>query len=164
MGFDAIVVLGCRVDGPETLSGAALRRVTRAARAYREGMATHVVASGGKRWGEAIEARAMAAQLQALGVPNARILHEERSLTTVQNARFVAELARARGLRSLGIVTCDWHMRRAMAAFRREGFEVHPLPAPAPTLPLTARVRRAGLERLRALLDRAVAALRLEIP
>jgi uncharacterized SAM-binding protein YcdF (DUF218 family) len=158
MSFDAIVVLGCRVHGPDTLSGAADRRVTRAARAYREGLSPRVLASGGKRWGATLEASAMAARLTALGVPKEHILCEERSQTTVQNARFVARLARAQNLHSLCLVTCDWHMQRAVAAFRREGFVVHPVPAPAPLARSTRTVRRVS-ERLHTVLDHFVAAV-----
>lgn len=158
MKFDAIVVLGCKVGGRHELFGAAARRVAWAARAYREGLAPHVVASGGKRWSGVTEAEAFAEGLLSLGVPREHIWCEERSHTTVENARFTAELASERGLVKLCVVTCDWHMARALAAFRRHGLDVTAYAAPSPWLPLPRRAARFAAERVRAIADRVVVA------
>lgn len=163
MPLDALVVLGCRAGERGELSGAARRRVEQAARLYAAGRAGLVIASGGKRWFGLSEADAFAARLIELGVPSGRILREQQSRTTRGNARHVAVLAAARGLGRLGIVTCDWHMPRALSAFARHSLEVEPLPAPAPE----AGWRRAGvrraLERVRGFGDRLAVAF-LERP
>lgn len=159
MSLDAIVVLGCRVEGLEHLSAAAARRVEYAALAYRQGLAPRVIASGGKRWHGVTEAAAFSERLCALGVPRADLLLEERSLTTVQNARYVAHLARAQSLRALCVVTCDWHMARAVQAFRYQGLLVLPYPAYAPATSTLRGKFRTATERLRALADRVVIAL-----
>lgn len=159
MAFDAIVVLGCRVEGLEHLSAAAARRVQSAASAYRQGLAPRVIASGGKRWRGVTEAAAFSDRLCALGVPRADIVLEERSLTTVQNARYVADLARSQSLRTLCIVTCDWHMKRALQAFEHRELSVTPYPAPAPAASELRGKLRATSERLHALADRVVIAL-----
>src|SRR5262245_15980530 len=52
---DAIVVLGCRVMPSGRPTTAAARRARTAAEAYFRGVAAHVVASGGRRWGGQIE-------------------------------------------------------------------------------------------------------------
>src|SRR5262249_32960802 len=114
--LDALVLLGCRV-APASRSGAAHRRALRAASAYAEGVAPLVVVSGGKRWHGVREADALRESLLRAGVPDSAIVVETRSLTTRQNARFVAELLRRRGLTRAGIVTCDWHLSRAIACF-----------------------------------------------
>lgn len=132
MPFDAVVVLGCRVGAGGVLIGAAERRVARAATAYHDGLAPIVLVSGGKRWDGLREADAFAAALVALGVPETAILRERRSHSTRQNARFSAGMARASGFGRLALVTCDWHLPRAAAAFRRSGFDVEPIPALAP--------------------------------
>ena len=53
----------------------------------------------------------------ALGVPEAAILVEPSSNTTQENARLVAELMTARGLRSAILVTSPYHQRRAANLF-----------------------------------------------
>lgn len=153
MALDAIVVLGCRSGERGRLFGSALRRVERAARAYAEGAAPLVIASGGKTWFGISEADAFAARLIALGVPVARIVREQSSQTTRGNARYVAEIARERGLARLGIVTCDWHMRRALSAFARHALVVEPLPAVAAAPARAGALLRYLQERARELAD-----------
>jgi len=153
MALDAIAVLGCRLGEQGRLLGTARRRVEHAARVFRDGAAPLVIASGGKVWFGVSEADAFAALLFELGVPAECVLRERRSLTTRGNARFVAELARERGLRRLGIVTSDWHMRRALAAFARHGLEVEACPAPTPDDSRRKRWYRSASERIRGLGD-----------
>jgi uncharacterized SAM-binding protein YcdF (DUF218 family) len=152
MALDAIVVLGCRSGERGRLFGSALRRVERAARAYTEGVAPLVIASGGKTWSGISEADAFSARLIALGVPDAWIVREQSSQTTRGNARYVAEIARERGLGRLGIVTCDWHMRRALSAFARHAV-VEPVPAVGVAPTRSRALLRYLLERARQLAD-----------
>lgn len=148
MPFAALVVLGCRV-GPGSLPPPALRRVEQAARTYHELGAELVVASGGKRWGGTLEAVELSRALAARGVPSSRVLEERRSLTTRGNAREVTRLLRARGVeRDVAIVTCDWHLPRALALFRRAGLHATGVPALAPSrgalAPLLVRAREGS--------------------
>jgi uncharacterized SAM-binding protein YcdF (DUF218 family) len=143
-GLDALVVLGCRTSSAGELSPAAARRVARAAAVWRACSARFVVASGGRRWGEAIEAVAMRAALVLAGVPRDRIALELTSLTTADNARCSAVLlARARTGR-VGVVTCDWHVDRAVRAFRAVGVDAVAVPAPSPPASAWTRARRAS--------------------
>jgi uncharacterized SAM-binding protein YcdF (DUF218 family) len=95
-----------------------------AARAGRVGV---VVASGGRRWDEVVEADAIARDLARDGVPPGLIVRERCSLSTRDNARFVAEALARRGMLSPApralVVTCDWHMPRALALFARAGVD-----------------------------------------
>lgn len=152
MPLDAVVVLGCRVGRTGALSGAAARRVERAAQAYHEGVAPILVTSGGKPWRGMAEADAFKARLVELGVPEDRVLSERASWNTRQNARFASELCRARAFTELGVVTCDWHMQRALAAFAHFGVTAVALPALTPP----GAPRRGLSERLRQGLDRVV--------
>ena len=152
VSFDALVVLGCRVQGG-TLSHAALRRVERAARAYAEEGADWVIASGGKVWGDRKECAVFAEGLLARGVPAAQLLQESASLTTRGNALGVLELLRDRRSARLGVVTCDWHLPRALRLFRRLGLQPIGLPAASPPRPLGVVAARAARERLSLALD-----------
>ncbi|HKY37975.1 MAG TPA: YdcF family protein [Polyangiaceae bacterium] len=135
MSLFALVVLGCRVQGGQ-LSAAALRRVERAARAFHEHGADVVIASGGKRWQGEREADVFARGLAERGVPSERLLSERESLTTRGNAQGVRRLMRERAVTRIGLVTCDWHMPRALQIFRRLGLDPIAVPAASPARPL----------------------------
>src|SRR5271166_6360367 len=116
-GIHAVVILGCRVTrdgagGP--LVGALCRRVKTGAVLAREEPWARVVASGGRAWRGVLEADAMAEGLRRAGVLEARIERERRSCSTRQNARYVAMLL---GACRIKLVTCDWHLPRAVALF-----------------------------------------------
>ncbi len=136
-----IVVLGCRAvidPAGRLVPGALARRVDAASRLYLElarldrqprGQPTLIVASGGRRWGTVVEADAMAHELRLRGVPDGAIVRERCSLCTRDNARFVAEALARRGSGAALVVTCNWHMPRALALFTRAGIDVEPFPA-----------------------------------
>lgn len=153
LNADAIVVLGCRVlpSGRPAAPGA--RRAARAAEAYRDGVAPWVIASGGRRWGAQIEARVLAAELQRGGVPAHAILQDLWSLTTHENAIFSAALLRRAGARRAAIVTCSWHMARALQNFRDVGIDACGLPAPRVSEPMVARALQRGHEVVSTWLD-----------
>jgi uncharacterized SAM-binding protein YcdF (DUF218 family) len=147
--LDAIIVLGCRV-GPaqEALGGAAGRRVARAATLFRERTPRRIVASGGRSWSGVVEADRMARELERLGVPAAAILRERCSMSTAENARYTAALAERHALRSILIVTCTWHLERALRLFRREGFASEGMGADSPDPGRLARAYRTVRERV----------------
>lgn len=150
---DAVVVLGCRIDEAGSPSAAAARRIARGAAAYHAVGDPLVVASGGRRWGRTVEAIAIADALAALGVPRSRIALELFSLSTVENARFSAEMLRAAGARRVAVVTCDWHTPRALRSFAAFGVEATPWPAPSPGTDAWTRARRRAHEACSELLD-----------
>lgn len=154
MPTDAIVLLGCRILPGGRLSGAAERRVARAARAFAEGVATRVVASGGKAWDGVREADAMSIALEAYAVPASAITRELRSTTTRGNAQHAGELLRTVGARRIALVTCDWHLSRALTRFFDVGFEVLGLPAPSPRISWLRRAYLVVRERASGWLDR----------
>ena len=123
MKADAIVVLGCRVAASGRLTTAAAGRAEAAAEAFRAGVAPRIVASGGRRWGAAVEALAIAEALALRGVPKEAILVEMWSLTTYENAVFSAAMLRKLHARSAAIVSCSWHVPRALQSFRAAGVE-----------------------------------------
>jgi uncharacterized SAM-binding protein YcdF (DUF218 family) len=157
VSFDALVVLGCRVQDGQ-LSAAARRRVERAALAFHEQGARLVITSGGKLWQGVMEADAFARSLLELGVPGDRLLSERESLTTRGNARGVERLLREQRVGSVGLVTCDWHMPRALRLFRRVGLHPIPVPAAAPVGPLYLTTARFLRERGSLVLDLVLAA------
>ncbi|MDI3282905.1 YdcF family protein [Polyangium sp. 15x6] len=151
---DAIVVLGCRVLPSGRLTTAAARRAAKAAEAYQAGVAPHIVTSGGRRWGAQIEAEALRRALVRAGVPEEAVTTELWSLTTHENAAFSAEILRRREARRVLVVTCAWHVERAIQNFRRVGVDAWPLPSEGVRVGALRRAYRHGHELVCAWLDR----------
>jgi uncharacterized SAM-binding protein YcdF (DUF218 family) len=150
---DAIVVLGCRVLPSGRPTTAAARRAAKAAEAYLEGIAPHVIASGGRRWGALIEADMLRRELLRAGVPDSAVTRELWSLTTHENAIFSAELLRRLGAERVAVVTCEWHVGRAIANFRAAGVDAWPLPSAGIRRGIMGRAYRLGHERICTWLD-----------
>jgi uncharacterized SAM-binding protein YcdF (DUF218 family) len=155
---DAIIVLGCRPGGSERGRAALYRRAQRAARAFQDHASPTVIASGGRRWRGAPEADLLADVLVGLGVPRASVVRELCSLSTVENAWYSAELLRAGHYVRPAIVTCDWHMPRALMCFDSVGIDAIGLCAITPRRPVTTRLSDFVRERAKRLLDRRAAA------
>ena len=82
--------------------------------------------------------------LIAGGVPAHVVLLEDRSTTTWENLRFAAEVARERGVRSVIVVSCGFHLYRATRMARELGFEAQA--AAAPDSPIEADPTRRALQ------------------
>lgn len=150
---DAIVVLGCRVLPSGRPTTTAARRAAKAAEAFFNGVAPHIIASGGRRWGAQIEAEMLRQELLRAGVPDSAITRELWSLTTHENAIFSAELLRRQGSRRIAVVTCEWHVERAISNFRAAGMDAWALPSAAMRRGVMGRAYRFGHERICTWLD-----------
>jgi uncharacterized SAM-binding protein YcdF (DUF218 family) len=73
--------------------------------------------------GEA-EADLVRAHARMLGIDPSRIIVEDRSRTTYENAMFTRELIKPAEGEAWLLVTSAWHMPRAVGAFRQAGFPV----------------------------------------
>jgi len=155
---DAIVVLGCRPGGSQRGQAALSRRAERAARAFHDHDCEAVIASGGRRWLGTPEADLLADALVGLGVPRGAVIRELCSLSTIENAWYSAELLRAGGYLRPAIVTCDWHMPRALQCFYSVGIGAIGLCAITPERPVTTRLSDFVRERTKQFLDRRTAA------
>lgn len=149
----SLVLLGCRVLGPAALSPPARRRALRAADALHSGLARQIVACGGKAWNGVRESDALCAFLLERGVPQQALERESNSHSTRENAHYAAELLLPRGQRRVWLVTCDWHMPRAVRCFEGAGFQPEPLPAVSPPLALGRELVRGARERVCLALD-----------
>lgn len=133
---DVIVLLGGGVrGGAPDLSGTGAPsdemwgRIVTAARLQKR-LGVPVIVSGGKVFpGKAAEAPIVKRILVDLGVPAERVVTEERSRDTRENASYTAAIARRAGYRDPVVVTSAYHMRRAAMEFRRAGLAATPCPA-----------------------------------
>lgn len=144
------MILGARVH-----SACLRRRALAGARLFhsRAG-ADLVVASGGRVWGGCTEADAIVMLLEAEGVPRERLARELLSMSTSENAHYTTALLRRRGIERATVVTCSWHLERALLNFRREGLEVGGEPVEDPGARMIHKMYRYCRERVAARLDR----------
>lgn len=136
MQGDVIVLLGGGLlDGVPDLTGRGappgdmMSRVVTAVRVQRQLGAPIIVSGGVVYRGMSAEAPIIRRFLLDLGVPADRIILEDKSRDTVENARFCGEILRQRGFSAPLLLTSAYHMRRSLAAFDRAGVRVTPLPA-----------------------------------
>ena len=135
----AIVVLGGGLYfgapeyGGDTVSTATLARIRYAAAMYRA-TGKPVLASGGTPNGKIPEAAIIKRVLeQEFQVPVKWV--EDKSGTTMENARLSSEVLKAAGVRRIYLVTHSWHMPRSRFAFEHFGIEVIPAPTGYATRP-----------------------------
>ncbi len=130
---DAVVVLGSGVcdlswvPAPAAPTGTALERLVEGVSIARS-LKVPLVISGGT--GEIAgcdvrEADAMADRAVKLGFPRRSMVIDDRSRNTLENAEAVSRLLSGR---TVVLVTSAFHMRRAAAMFRKQGFTVVPAP------------------------------------
>jgi uncharacterized SAM-binding protein YcdF (DUF218 family) len=74
------------------------------------------------------EAPVIATFLKRLDVDAARLMVEDRSRTTYENAIYSRELANPKKGERWLLVTSAWHMPRSMGVFEKAGFPVVPYP------------------------------------
>ncbi|MGC4116311.1 MAG: YdcF family protein [Myxococcales bacterium] len=122
---DAIVVLGDALLPDGTLSQFGRDRVTRGVELLGAGLAPWMILSGkgpgrGPGLKQPIECVAMRERALSLGAPTAKILVEDESDSTLQNAYFTkVRLLEPRGFRRLLLVTSEWHLGRSRLTFER---------------------------------------------
>jgi uncharacterized SAM-binding protein YcdF (DUF218 family) len=129
---EGIIVLGGAFDpriaasrGEISLNDAA-ERMTGAVELARKYPNTRVVFSGGV--GQIPEAELAKRLFEKLCLPTDRLITEDRSRNTDENARFTKAIADPKPHERWLLVTSAYHMPRAIGAFRRAGFPVEAYP------------------------------------
>jgi uncharacterized SAM-binding protein YcdF (DUF218 family) len=117
--YDRTVPLAERLD-----PGATQRTLT-AARLWREHPFGMVVLSGTPP----IETASMLELVKLLGVPEDRVIREQESRNTRENAAFSARVLREHHAETVVLVTSAIHLRRAIRDFDRAGITVIPAAA-----------------------------------
>jgi uncharacterized SAM-binding protein YcdF (DUF218 family) len=134
---DGIIVLGGAISPDvsaardEVALNEAAERLTVAADLARRYPAVRIVFSGGSGaliYDEGAEAPFALRLLEDLGIPRARILLEDRSRNTVENAIFSKALIQPKPGERWLLVTSAHHLPRAIGVFRKMGFPVEPYP------------------------------------
>lgn len=118
----AVIVLGCQVRG-ERPSRMLRRRLDAAITCLNANPGLPCIVSGGKGYDEAIsEALCMKNYLVEQGIPESRIIMEDRSSTTDENLEFSFKILDSMGLsRDIILVTDGYHQYRAQLKAKRLG-------------------------------------------
>ena len=125
---DYVIVLGAQVRG-SNVSQALKQRLDCAAEYLHAHSDTVAIVSGGQGPGENLsEAEAMENYLLAAGVEAARIWKEDQSENTEQNIRYSKALIEDAGA-SIGIISNDFHVFRAVHIAKAQGVEAVGIPA-----------------------------------
>ncbi len=129
--YDVVVVLGGVIDtGAMRRSGQlelndAADRISQAAILLRTGKAKVALLSGGitfpKPGDPPSEAVVMAGWMRDQGIPPDRLVLEEKSRNTRENAVQSAAIIAARGWKRVLLLTSAWHAPRALGCFRAVG-------------------------------------------
>jgi uncharacterized SAM-binding protein YcdF (DUF218 family) len=134
---DGIIVLGGAISPDvsaardEAALNEAAERMTAIpdlARRYPDARILFSGGSGALIYDEGNEAEFALRLFESLGIARARILLEDRSRNTVENALFSKAIAQPKSGERWLLVTSAYHMPRAIGIFRKAGFAVEPYP------------------------------------
>lgn len=135
---DGIVVLGGGMDGEVNtvrggfeLNRSGDRMVEAVRLALRHQEAKVVIAAGPAALAIEQEAEAYAAKrlFEGFGVASDRLILDDKSRNTEENAQFAKALAGAEGAQTWLLVTSAFHMPRSVGLFRKAGFDIVAWPA-----------------------------------
>lgn len=132
---DVLVMLGAgatldtpNLDGQGNLSGSGANRLLTIASLYRQ-TKLPIILSGGQVFpDDGNEAQIAQRELILLGVPTGKIITEDESKNTEQNARYTKTLLKRYGFKHPVLVTSAFHMQRSVLDFHLEGISVLPYP------------------------------------
>ncbi|HYV02945.1 MAG TPA: YdcF family protein, partial [Blastocatellia bacterium] len=125
---DAAIVLGAAVWGSD-VSPVFKERINHALELRRSGKVRRIIFTGGQgNRNELTESSAARQYAIQQGVSAADILVEEKSHTTYENLLFAREVAVARGLKRVLIVSDPLHMMRAVTMAIDLGLDAYPSP------------------------------------
>ncbi|GEO14243.1 YdcF family protein [Microvirga aerophila] len=135
--IDGIILLGGSVEAADSAARGRIVANESAERvldtiqlAYRyPGAKLLIVGGGGTVFTNGTaEAPIIASYLRTVGIDPARLLVEDQSRSTFENATYAREVAKPREGERWLLVTSAWHMPRAVGVFEKAGFPVVPYP------------------------------------
>lgn len=142
--FDTLIVLGVKADADGNPTPLQLALVTEAVHEYEQGVAPHIIFSGGAVANQFVEARVMARTAEAQGIPATAISIEPDARDTIQNACYSTRIMKAHGWESAEVIANPAHLARSGLIFSQLPLRWR-LHAAPPLEPVTgADIIRAG--------------------
>lgn len=126
---DAIVVLGAAVWDNGMPSPTLYERTRHGVNLFKQGLAPYLILTGGLGEKPPAEAEVMRRLAIKWGIPEERIIVEDRATSTCESAQLVAAIMKEKGFNSALLVSDGFHLPRAKLLFREQGLEVYGSPA-----------------------------------
>ncbi|MEW6740714.1 MAG: YdcF family protein [Nitrospirota bacterium] len=133
---DVIILLGGGVyDNVPDLSGIGapsedmLGRIITAVRLQKKINVPVIISGGAVFKGRKAEAPIVRRFLTDLGVPDKKVIIEDKSRDTIENARYTAEICKRLGYKKPLLVTSAYHMKRSVMSFKKVNMDVIPFPS-----------------------------------
>lgn len=132
---DVIILLGGGIyEGAPDISGIGIpsetmqNRILTAARLQKK-INVPIIISGGSVFGKISEAVIAKRFLIDLGIPEEKIILEDKSIDTIENAKYSKEICDKLGFKKPIVVTIASHMPRSIMSFKKAGLEIIPAPS-----------------------------------
>ena len=149
---DGIIVLGggqnmavTRTRGHITMNGSG-ERLIEAVALSRRFPDVRIVFTGGNGPSGLTEADVARMTFEALGLSSDRVVFEDRSANTYDNAVLTYQAMTPKPGETWLLVTSAWHMPRSMGVFRKAGWQVIPYPVDFRTAPSGSGLFGVGLD------------------
>lgn len=113
------ITLGLKLNNAGQLESEAIGRLEKTLEAYKNYKTSYIIVSGGNSKNKITEARAMKNWLQKNDVPHYRIIEENHSKDTVENAIYSMDIVNKKNFNSVTLITSDTHIRRAYILFKK---------------------------------------------
>lgn len=135
---DVIVVLGGATEPaiyprPDVELNAAVDRLSHGANLYHQGIAPHILLSGGDidflTLSTTSPAEDMAQVMKMLGVPEDVLWLQGKSQNTFEDALYSCQMLKEKGVKTIILVTSAMHMSRSVGVFEKQGCHVIASPA-----------------------------------
>ncbi len=138
--YDGLIILGGFIStisvnnqSPRTVFADGNDRMIQAISLYKKGVSDKIIYTAGTdsifnlHTAEAILAKEF---LLEIGIPDSAIITESKSVNTYENALFTRQILEKRDTawqkKKYLLITSAFHMRRSMACFKKQGFNVTP--------------------------------------
>lgn len=113
------ITLGLKLNNAGQLESEAIGRLEKTLEAYKNYKNSYIIVSGGNSKNNVTEARAMKNWLQKNDVPHYKIIEENHSKDTVENAIYSMDIVNKKNFNSVTLITSDTHIRRAYILFKK---------------------------------------------
>jgi len=131
--FDTLIVLGNPAMPDGTPSPEQRERTLEAVREYRDGVASHLIFTGGAAHNRFVEADVMKTLAVANGVPSNDITVEDQAQNTIQNIYYSDQIMEAHHWTSAEVISSPSHLPRTGLILSHYSFAWRTHPAPWPT-------------------------------
>ena len=130
--FDTLIVLGYPSLPDGTPSPEQRERTLEAVREYKDGVASHLIVSGGAAHNRFVEADVMKTLAVASGVPGSDIVVEDQAQNTIQNIYYSEQIMEAHHWTSAEVISSPSHLPRTGLILSHYGFAWRTRAAPWP--------------------------------